>query len=85
MTKISKDVKLKKVLSDCPLIKRREMENKLMVLKEVAEYLHCSSDTIRTWRKTKDFPCINISHRFVRYRKREIDNWLRKHKLNPEK
>lgn len=52
------------------------MENKLMVLEEVAEYLHCSPGTIRGWRRTKNFPCIKKSHRFVRYRKDEIDDWL---------
>jgi len=54
------------------------MENKLMILEEVAEYLHCSPDAIRCWRKTKDFPYIKISHRFVRYRKIEIDKWLKR-------
>lgn len=60
------------------------MKNTLMILKEVAEYLQCSPDTIRIWRRTKNFPYIKISHRFVRYRKREIDNWLRKHKLTQQ-
>ena len=50
-----------------------------MILAEVAEYLQCSPDTIRVWRRTKNFPCIKISHRFVRYRKDEIDEWLKRH------
>ena len=52
------------------------MENELMVLEEVAKYLHCSPDAIRVWRRTKNFPYIKISHRCVRYRKHEIDDWL---------
>ena len=53
------------------------MENRLMILKEVAEYLHCSPGIIRDWRRTNGFPCIKIGKHFVRYRKAEIDDWLR--------
>lgn len=49
---------------------------KMLTLKEVAEYLNVSENTVRRWSKMRQIPAIKIGRQW-RYRKTDIDRWVR--------
>lgn len=52
------------------------MLEKMLTLKEVAEYLNVSENTVRRWSKMRQIPAIKIGRQW-RYRKTDIDRWVR--------
>ena len=51
------------------------MDDKLMTLKEVADYLRISVWTLYRWQSKKQVPVIKMGG-LNRFRKSEIDQWL---------
>jgi hypothetical protein len=43
-----------------------------------AKYLHTKSRTLRLWRRTRGLPHVKITSRVIRYRKADIDEWMRR-------
>lgn len=50
----------------------------MLTLKQVAEYLKVSEQTIWNWKKAGKIPYLQIGgkHGVIRFNKEEIDNWL---------
>ncbi|MCX5719986.1 MAG: helix-turn-helix domain-containing protein [Nitrospirae bacterium] len=56
-----------------------EKEERLLTIDEVAEFLHVNPMTVYVWVKDGKIPAFKIG-KVWRFRKSEIDNWLRKQK-----
>jgi excisionase family DNA binding protein len=56
-----------------------EKEERLLTIDEVAEFLHINPMTVYAWVKDEKIPAFKIG-KVWRFRKSEIDNWLRKQK-----
>ena len=58
-----------------------KQDERLLTETEVSKYLHISVDTLRCWRKKHNqcgkLPFIKIGGKLVRYRKSEIDDFLK--------
>jgi len=53
------------------------MSEVLFTEKQAAEYLNLSQRALQSWRYSgRGMPFIRISHRCIRYRKSDIDEWL---------
>jgi PTS system nitrogen regulatory IIA component len=56
-----------------------EKEERLLTLDEVAEFLHINPMTLYSWVKDGRMPAFKIG-KVWRFRKAEIDDWLKKQK-----
>lgn len=56
-----------------------EKEERLLTIDEVAGFLHVNPMTVYAWVKDEKIPAFKIG-KVWRFRKSEIDNWLRKQK-----
>jgi PTS system nitrogen regulatory IIA component len=56
-----------------------EKEERLLTLDEVAEFLHINPMTLYAWVKDGRMPAFKIG-KVWRFRKAEIDDWLKKQK-----
>jgi len=54
-------------------------EDRLLTIYEVAEFLHINSMTVYAWVKEEKIPAFKIG-KVWRFRKTEIDKWLKKQK-----
>jgi excisionase family DNA binding protein len=55
-----------------------KMEDKIMTLEEVAEYLRVKPQTIYTWAQEKKIPAAKLGKEW-RFRKSMIDEWFNGH------
>ena len=55
----------------------------LATTREVAEHLGRSEKTLRNWRSRSEGPAYTGSGRGVRYRWRDVEDWLRKQTIRP--
>ena len=53
------------------------MEERLMSIEEICEYLGFSIYTIYAWVKKEKIPCHKVG-RLLKFRKNEIDEWVSK-------
>lgn len=56
-----------------------EKEKRLLTIDEVAEFLHMNPMTVYSWVKDGKIPAFKIG-KVWRFRKSEIDEWLKKQK-----
>ncbi len=56
-----------------------EKEERLLTIDEVAEFLHVNPMTVYSWVKDEKIPAFKIG-KVWRFRKTEIDEWLKKQK-----
>jgi len=56
-----------------------EKEKRLLTIDEVAEFLHMNPMTVYSWVKDGKIPAFKIG-KVWRFRKTEIDEWLKKQK-----
>jgi excisionase family DNA binding protein len=54
------------------------MGERLWTEEEVADYLHVSRDTVRRWRREGTGPPVEWAGNRPRYRKDDVDAWLRR-------
>lgn len=48
---------------------------------DVAAILAVNLETVRLWRKTKGIPYIRLSHRCIRFRRADIDEWMTRQRV----
>jgi len=54
------------------------MAQELMTTNQVLKYLKCTPSYLRYARKHYGFPTIKISHKVLRFDKKQIDQWVNK-------
>lgn len=54
----------------------------LMDESECAAYLGVKPRTLRLWRRTRGLPHIKLTHKIIRYRKEDVDQWLNQNRIN---
>ncbi len=54
-------------------------QDQLWDFEQAAHYLHCSPGTIRVWTSQRKLPFVRVGSRLVRYRKRDLDQWVEAH------
>jgi PTS system nitrogen regulatory IIA component len=59
-------------------------EERLMSIKEVAEYLQVDMSTLYLWSQRGQIPAMKVG-KMWRYRRSEIDAWLDEHRTPPVK
>ena len=57
------------------------MDDMLLTVKEAAEYLRISPWTLYRWQKEKCIPVMKVGG-VNRFRKRDLDEWLRRYEEN---
>lgn len=57
--------------------RRKEMEEKLMNVKEVAEFLNVSEVVVYRWAKQGFIPCLKVGRQY-RFIREEVIDWARK-------
>jgi len=63
------------------ILKGEKMENKIMILDEVADYLRVSIRTVYRWIKNRGLPVHKIGG-LDRVNKMELDEWFAEYKVN---
>ena len=53
----------------------KKMDDNVLDVKQVAEYLHCSASTIRKLIRTNEIPYYRVAYRIF-FNKQIIDNWI---------
>ncbi len=61
-----------------------ETRGNLLIYEEVAEMFHVAVPTIRRWIRDRQFPCIRISHRCVRFDHNLVMQWAERQGGPPE-
>lgn len=59
-----------------------EKDRGWLTIKEVSEYLSISHQTLMLWTRTKRIPAMKVGKSW-RYKKDEIDQWVREGNGNP--
>ncbi|MFA5858406.1 MAG: helix-turn-helix domain-containing protein [Elusimicrobiota bacterium] len=57
------------------------MEQKLLSITEVSEYLGLSKNTIYSWIWQRKIPYVKCG-RLVKFDKKDIDQWIERHKID---
>ena len=58
------------------------MDDRLMSIKELAEYLQLDLSTLYLWSQQGEIPALKVG-RVWRYRRSEVDDWLNRRRNQP--
>ena len=56
-----------------------DSSNPILTDEQVCELLGITHRTLRTWRRIRGFPHVKLSKKSIRYRQRDIEEWLENH------
>jgi excisionase family DNA binding protein len=73
MQKITAAAELQQIQQNAQSVRFDERRN--WATEEAAEYLGCTTDTLKVWTSKRRVPFVRVG-RLVRFRKRDLDEWL---------
>ncbi|MBW2044328.1 MAG: helix-turn-helix domain-containing protein [Deltaproteobacteria bacterium] len=59
-------------------------EKRFLSIQELAEYLGVKKNTLYSWVNMRKIPYTKVG-RLVRFEKQKIDEWLKKHEVEPHR
>ncbi len=71
-------IEIKAVRKETELLRQQSLssQREIMDVKQTAEYLNVSSDTIRKWIETRKMPFSKVGGGSIRFKKSKLDRWM---------